>query len=179
MQEKTKNDPMTSRSPTGLNAVGLLKPLEYFENIFMGPWLGNRPSRFEGGIKLYLWEVNCDPEALVVLLLIMHHKYADLPRPLYFDTVAKIVLIAEYLRCINFLREFLVFSGVHPLAYYPHNLILERDDCTSIRNTIFMVFISWKLRFKSDFRTATRLLVLRAQGPITKLDLPFEESLIG
>lgn len=145
----------------------------------MGPWFENAHFEHEGGIKLYLWEGKWDPLALLILLRIMHDQISDIPEIIDLNTLGKIVVIAEYLKCIDFLSGFLRLWGLDALSQYRRNIAFGIDNDTVVRDGLLCTFISWKLRLRREFRMATKFLVSWAQGPINNPGSSIDECIIG
>lgn len=145
----------------------LCRVSSHFENLLMGPWFEN--THFEhggGGFKLYLWEGQWDPNALLILLRVIHHQLSEIPEIIDLTLLWKIVVIADYLNCIDFLADFLQQWGLDALSQYRRNIAFGMDHDTVLKDGLLCTFISWKLRLRGEFRMATRILVLWAQGPI-------------
>ncbi|KAF5014602.1 hypothetical protein F66182_14350, partial [Fusarium sp. NRRL 66182] len=151
----------------------------YFKNLFTGPWFENAHFQRDGGIKLYLWEEKWDPVALLILFRIMHYQLCDIPEIIDLSLLGKIVVIAEYLQCIDFLSEFLRLWGLDALSQYRRHIAFGIDNDTVVRDGLLCTFISWKLRLHGEFRLTTKFLVLWAQGPTHDPGASIDECIIG
>lgn len=151
----------------------------YFKNLFTGPWFENAHFQRDGGIRLYLWEEKWDPVALLILLRIMHHQLCDIPEIIDLSLLGKMVVIAEYLKCIDFLSGFLRLWGLDALSQYRRHIAFGIDDDTVVRDGLLCTFISWKLRLRGEFRLATKFLILWAQAPIHDPRASIDEYIVG
>jgi hypothetical protein len=157
----------------------LCRVSSHFKSLFMGPWFENAHFQREGGIKLYLWEEEWDPVALLILIRIMHHQLSDIPENIDLNLLGEIVVIAEYLKCLDFLSGFLRLWGLDALSQYRRNIAFGIDNDTVVKDGILCTFISWKLRLRGEFCMATKFLVLWAQGPINSPESSIDECIIG
>jgi hypothetical protein len=157
----------------------LCRVSSHFKSLVMGPWFENAHFQREGGIKLYLWEEKWDPVALLILLRIMRHQLSDIPEIIDLNLLGKIVVIAEYFKCLDFLSGFLRLWGLDALIQYRRNIAFGIDNDTVVRDGVLCTFISWKLRLRGEFRMATKFLVLWAQCPINSPESSIDECIIG
>jgi hypothetical protein len=155
----------------------------YFKCIFSAPpWFEAEPFNSYGGIKIELHGKAWDPEALRVLLQLMHDD-VDLKEDINLELLGKTVLIADYFECPKFLGFYLREWWKDAAKELQMCLILSTytDILTDslMRGVTICAFISLKLGLSDEFKNATRILVHNALRPINGLGLPFPPSIIG
>lgn len=109
----------------------------------------------------------------------MHHQLSNIPEIIDLRLLGKIVVIAEYLNCIDLFSSFLRLWGHDALSQYRRNIAFGIDDDAVVRDGLLCTFISWKLRLREEFRMATKFLVLWAQDLIHDPGSSIDEYIIG
>lgn len=152
----------------------------YFANMAACSCCESTDPGQESGILLSSKEA-WDPEALSILLQIMHYPTIEILQPIDLKLIGKMVVIADYLSCIQVLKDFLIRSHLDAI------IIKRRVDSMSgsngfgfaLRDAIICTFISWKLLMPAEFGTATQTLMLKASHPIRNFGLSFNSVIMG
>lgn len=142
----------------------------YFNAMLTGPWF-EAENCVDGSRHIKLdQEEGFDPEALRILLDIIHGKTRRTPRFVELEILAKISVLADYFQCYE------------PLEIFVEVWVKKLSDSLPVllhRDLIFWILISSVFHQKAIFEFATRIAILHGAGPMRTLTLPISLKIIG
>lgn len=126
---------------------------------------GDSPSLNNNSQVLVLTEpmqlhVTDDPIGLLIVLLILHHKYRDIPKILTLDTMVKVAVVCE---------TYMVYWPVLPTA----TLWRAKIDDSVVEATSEWLYLAWVFGWEREFEWITNELV-----PVLLLPKDDEDGLL-
>jgi hypothetical protein len=139
-----------------------------FDRMLYGGWKEGKEFKEKGSIEL---EVdNCDIEALLVVLYILHSRLHQVPHKLNVEQLAKIAVVADYYDC----QSLAFFSPI-----WLGGLKGEQVPAAFSRDLVVWIWVSFYFRWGDTFENATRKCIECCPGPISSFGLPIPKSIIG
>jgi hypothetical protein len=140
----------------------------YFKRNLQSGMLESQTLRFRGHVEFCMDEQ--DPEAMVIVLNIIHGKSRQVPKVVDLDMLTKLAVIVDYLECLEVVEPYSDkwvdnLKGDIP-ATYSNELI--QWHCISL------VF-----RKKLEFKAVTSTAIRYSKSAIQTLGLPIRERLVG
>lgn len=174
-----------SRSLTDDDVVLLEKPAEvqvqmrvssshltlaspYFKRVIRGDWKEGHSIRSDG--RLHLSLLDWDPDAVLILMNIIHGHTRSVPRSVSLEMLAKIAVLLDYYQCFEVAE---VFTEMWL------NRLEEELPATYSRDLILWIWISWVFRRPERFKVGTVTALKQCRGPIQTLGLPIPTSIVG
>lgn len=117
-----------------------------------------------------------DPDALKIILQIVHVRHRDVPQKIVMDLMLKVLILADKYQMVGCLagytKSWLQGIGIDPDEDEP-----EPDE----DKLIGWLTISWILELPAHFRFTTLALILENKGDVAELleELPIPQSLIS
>lgn len=112
-----------------------------------------------------------DPEALLIVLQIIHGKTAAVDKNLDLEMVVKVALVVDYFQCPG------------PVATFAEtwmNAMPDPSKVTTItRDLVLSIFVALVFGLESRFTNCTRTAMFVGLAPIPTLGLPIPTTLIG
>jgi hypothetical protein len=141
----------------------------YFKWMLRGDWKEGHTLRSDGNLVLH--EKDWDPDALLVLMNIIHGHTRKLPRSVNLEMLAKIAVLVDYYRCVEVVE---VFSEIWINKL--KNTLLPKSYS---RDLILWILVSWIFHQPTLFRSFTGIAIKESRGPIQTLGLPIPERIVG
>ncbi|KAL1962147.1 hypothetical protein VTN77DRAFT_551 [Rasamsonia byssochlamydoides] len=141
----------------------------YFKAMLRGGWEEGQDLRRDGFLRVC--EEGWDPEALTIVMNIIHGHFRDVPREVSLEMLAKVIVIADYFKCVEIIEPF--------SERWIDHLGVHLSQMKDLRNIVLWVWISWTLRLSEKFELATFLASKYSRGPLQTLGLPIPEKIIG
>lgn len=139
----------------------------YFNAMFKGNWKEGNALRSDGSVTLFI--DNWDPDALSIVMNIIHGRTRQVPREVTIETLGKIAVIVDYYGCSEAVE---VFSDMWI------NKLKDSIPAVSIIDTMVWILVSWVFRQEELFEAATKQSVIRHSFYISNRGLPIPESII-
>ncbi|KAH7248242.1 hypothetical protein B0J15DRAFT_400997 [Fusarium solani] len=110
-----------------------------------------------------------DPEALVIVLDIMHGHSRSVPRQLTLEMIAKVAMIVDYYDCLEIVE---VFAGIWVDA------LAESQSGTYGKDSILWLLVSWVFQRQDIFEKMTGLALRHSERLITTGDVPIPHVIL-
>ncbi|KAL2004644.1 hypothetical protein VTN00DRAFT_3380 [Thermoascus crustaceus] len=138
-----------------------------FERRLKECWSEGHTLRSEGYIEMPV--TDCDPEALLTLLNIIHGHTRRVPRSLDVESLTKIAILVDYYECYEAVE---IFSDMWIDR-------LEGEVPTTYSSELIKwLCISWVFRKNEIFRSVTRVAQRQSKGRIEQHELPISKRVI-
>lgn len=111
-----------------------------------------------------------DPEAMLIIMNIIHGRTRKVPRRVAFDMLLKIAILVDYLEC---------HEPVEPFSDMWIEALKGNMSYTYSKELIQWLCISIVFHKEYYFKNLTSAAILQAKGPIKTLGLPIRESVVG
>jgi hypothetical protein len=149
--------------------LALVSP--YFRAMLRGGWKEGQFLRVDGSLRLYaeVWDWN----ALTIIMNIIHCRFRRVPREINLEMMAKVLVMVDYFECDEMIEPF-SREWLGQMKPTPPNL-----TDLNLRDITLWIWVSWELRLKDHFKTATYLAAQYSRGPLQGLGLPIPEKIIG
>ncbi|KAF4966748.1 hypothetical protein FSARC_5613 [Fusarium sarcochroum] len=139
----------------------------FFRKLICGDW---KEKESEPGFKWTITATDWDPDALLILMNILHLQTRAVPRTLAFEMLAKVAVLVDYYDCCQ---------AVEPWAeVWISNLTLEVPDYYS-RVLLLRLTVAWVFSEHEKFRILTEVIIRRSRGPIHTMGLPIPQTIVG
>lgn len=140
----------------------------YFKAKFTGPWKEASVDPTDG---LYHLEASdWDPDALLILMQVIHGRTRLVPRQVNLDMLARITVVVDYYDCHEVIE---VFSSIW-IDDLNKGLPTEYG-----RSLILWLLISLVFHKDEIFSTITKTTILKSTTPVPTLGLPISSTVIG
>lgn len=138
----------------------------YFRAALSGPWKRD----MEGDVCRY--EVHeWNPEALLIVLQIIHGKTEAVDKNLHLEMVVNVAVVVDYFQCPGPVTTF---------AETWMDALPDHGEATTVtRDLVLSIFVALVFGLKSRFSNCTRTAMVVGIAPIPTLGLPIPTSLIG
>lgn len=142
----------------------------YFNAMLMGRWLES--ARRADGLRHVSLneEEGFDPNALMILMDIIHGKNKKVPRAVSLEMLAKISVLVDYFQCDESLEVW---------AQLWITELVESFPTSFNRNLVLWILVCSIFKYQSLFQSATQTAITDGTGPIRTLMLPISESIVG
>ncbi|KAI3537971.1 hypothetical protein CSPX01_09768 [Colletotrichum filicis] len=139
----------------------------YFSTKLSGPWIEASVRVIDG--CYHMEATDWDPEALLILMQIIHGKTRSVPRQVDFEMLAKLAVLVDYYDCHEVIEVFYSL-WIEPL----------REDLPSLycRDSVLWLLISHVFREDAIFKDMTGLAVLQSADPIQTMELPIPSIVV-
>ncbi|CAI6338348.1 unnamed protein product [Periconia digitata] len=127
-------------------------------------WMEGHPSEADG--MYHLTTTDWDPEALLIMLNILHLQNRKVPQTLSLEMIAKMAVLADYYRCGEAMETFTDkwLTGAAQSSPIPW---------TYSRELVLWVCIAWVFKRSVEFSCATRRIIYRNQkSTVNDMGLP-------
>lgn len=143
----------------------------YFEAMLSGPWF--EAVNCADGLRHVCLknEKGFDPDALKILLNVIHGKNRIVPRSVDFEMLAKITVMVDYFQCHEALEVY-INIWIEPFTGKPLPTSLSRD-------LVLWILISSVFNKPIILKSATKIAILHGAGPMPTIKLPIRSSIIG
>ena len=141
----------------------------YFKRMFQSGWLEGDALRAKGLAEVHL-QNDEDPNALLILLNIIHGHTRAVPRSVDLRMLAKIAILVDFFECYETIEVFSdmwinVFKGSLPQSI--------GKDLTR------WIWICWVFNKPNQFKAVTRIAEQQSTGPIETYGFPIPNIVIG
>lgn len=170
-QANSTNQPKDDRPQKRIFKVSsryLILASKYFEGRLRPCWSEGEILRDKGTVELDIRDT--DPDALLILLDIIHGHTRRVPRAVGLIQLCELAVLIDYLQCHEAAE---VFSIMLVAAL--------RQDVSYVAtdNMLRWIFVSWVFREVDIFKSATRKAQRTAMLRTYTLDLPIPRALMG
>jgi hypothetical protein len=142
----------------------------YFATALNGPWREAAPASTD--LSRQIFADDWDPEALLILMHIIHGRNRQVPRLIDLELLAKVAVLVDYYKCYEAVELFVELW----LQELKGKLPLPNQVC---RELILWLCVSWVFGDADLFTSVTSIAVRYSQGPLETLGLPIPESVVG
>ncbi|OHW97587.1 hypothetical protein CSPAE12_03640 [Colletotrichum incanum] len=151
-----------------LSSRHLILASPYFKAKLNGTWKEATPHPFDR--RYHLEASDWDPDALLILMQVIHGRMRSVPRRVDCEMLAKIAILVDYYGCHEIIE---VLSTIWIDAL--------KDQLPSECNRDLVLWLSISHVFQQDelFSRVTKTAVLESQSPIPTMDLPIRPIIIG
>lgn len=120
----------------------------------------------------YHWKIGplFDPEALRMVMKVIHAQAQDLPDEVTLQRIASIAEVVDDLQCHDAL-SFFVKAWINRLS--------ESVPSRMCDELVQWIFIASVFGLNEKFKHATRVAVMHSKGPIDILGLPMRPDIVG
>jgi len=150
-----------------LSSRHLILASHYFDKKLNGTWKEATPDPTDG--RYHLETSDWDPDALLILMNIIHGRTRSVPRRVDCEMLAKIAVLVDYYNCHEVVE---VFSSMWTDAL--KNQL--PSECT--RDLVLWLLIAHVFRLDDVFANITKTAVLEGQGPMPTMDLPMPSIVV-
>ena len=149
------------------NHLRLASP--YFKRMFQSGWPEGDALRAEGRAEVHL-QNDEDPEALLILLNIIHGHTRTVPRSVDLRMLTKIATLVDFFECYEAIE---VFSDMWI------NVFKESLPQSVGKGLTRWIWISWALNKPDQFKAVTRIAERQSTGPIETYGFPIPDIVVG
>lgn len=146
----------------------LARASAYFKRNLNSGMLESTTLRFEGRVDFPMQDE--DPEAMLIIMNIIHGRRRQVPRSVSLDLLTKIATSVDYLECLEM---------VEPYSDKWISALLKNVATTYSKALIQWLCVSLTFRKEGLFTALTRIIIRQAKGPMQTLDLPIRGSVVG
>lgn len=144
----------------------------YFRTALSGRWKETASTAADGSlcVEAHGW----DPQALKILMLIIHGCNRQVPRLLSLELLAKIAVLVDYYKCAEAVEVFaeLWLRALRGTGQLPLAEVVNRD-------LVLWLLVSWIFGDDDVFTAVTRTALRQTQEPLPTLGLPIPDVVIG
>jgi len=140
----------------------------YFERRLKKCWPEGHTLHSQGYVEIPV--TDCDPEAFLILLNIIHGHTRRVPRSLDVESLTKLAALVDYYECHEAVE---VFSDMWI------DRLKDNVAKSYSRDLIRWLCISWVFRKSEIFNNVTRIAQCESKGRIQQLGLPIPKHVIG
>jgi hypothetical protein len=141
----------------------------YFKRMLRGDWKEACTLRAEGRLTIYV-EEDWDPDALLILMNIIHGHTRKVTRTVSLEMLAKLAVLVDYYQCPEVVE---VFSEMWI------NQLKGTLPETYSRDLILWICISWVFHQSYEFEVTTGIALMQSEGPMQTLRLPIPKIIVG
>ncbi|KAM5386670.1 hypothetical protein ACJZ2D_000633 [Fusarium nematophilum] len=110
------------------------------------------------------------PEALTILLDIIHGRHRRVPMALSLEMFAKVAIIVDYYQCQEIVN---LFASVWVLA------LKDKFPDQYGRDSMLWMLVSWVFSRTREFNRMARLAIKHSYGPISTDSIPFPPDILA
>ncbi|GKT62232.1 hypothetical protein ColTof4_02143 [Colletotrichum tofieldiae] len=151
-----------------LSSRHLVLASRYFNAKLNGTWKEATPHPVDR--RYHLEASDWDPDALLILMQVIHGRMRSVPRRIGFEMLAKIAVLVDYYDCHEVME---VISSIWIDALKGQ----LPSECN--RDLVLWLLISHVFQQDDIFSRITKTAVLEGQGPLPTMDLPIPSIIIG
>ncbi|GJC82996.1 hypothetical protein ColLi_05834 [Colletotrichum liriopes] len=151
-----------------LSSRHLVLASRYFNAKLNGTWKEATPHPVDR--RYHLEASDWDPDALLILMQVIHGRMRSVPRRIDFEMLAKIAVLVDYYDCHEVIE---VFSSI-----WIDSLKGQLPSGCN-RDLVLWLLISHVFQQDDIFSRITQTAVLEGQGPLPTMDLPIPSIIIG
>lgn len=135
-----------------------------------GGWKESQPDESDG--KYHLDAYDWDPEALLILLRILHLQFRTVPRTLSLEMLAKMAVLVNYYRCPEAVELFSEMWIKAAKSSSPVPTVYCRD-------LVLWMLISWVFKLSDIFQQTTKIAIHGSTIPtIQDMELPIPKLVL-
>ncbi|RYP50230.1 hypothetical protein DL768_004214 [Monosporascus sp. mg162] len=151
-----------------LSSRHLISASSFFKKALGGPWREGNSVTSDG--CRYIHTEEWDPDALLVLMQIIHGRNWSVPRSVSLEMLAKIAVLVDYYKCHEAVA---MFSEIWIKA-------LEGQVPAECSRELILWLVISRVFSRADIFTAmTRTAMRQSRRPLPTLELPALESVVG
>ncbi|KAK2062937.1 hypothetical protein LY76DRAFT_535898 [Colletotrichum caudatum] len=144
-----------------LSSRHLILASRYYDKKLKGTWEEATSHRADG--RYHLEASDWDPDALLILMNVIHGRTKSVPRRVDCEMLAKIAVLVDYYDCHEVVE---VFASVWIDALKKQ----LPSECS--RDLVLWLLIAHVFQQDEIFANITKTAVLKGQGPVPTMDLP-------
>ncbi|RYP04961.1 hypothetical protein DL764_004122 [Monosporascus ibericus] len=151
-----------------LSSKHLVSASPFFKKALRGPWKEGHSVTSDG--YRYIDAEEWDPDALLIVMQIIHGRNWSVPRSVSLEILAKIAVLVDYYNC---------HEAVHIFSEIWIKTLEGQVPAECSRELILWLGISRVFSSAEIFTVMTRTAIRQSQRPLPTLGLPAMESIIG
>jgi hypothetical protein len=164
--DRPRSEPPGIRLRVSSRHLTLASP--YFATALNGPWREAAPASADLSRQIFAYD--WDPQALLILMHIIHGRNRQVPRRIDLELLAKMAVLVDYYECYEAVELFVELWLQELKGEIP------KQVC---RELILWLCVSWVFGDADVFTSVTSIAVRYSQGPLETLGLPIPESVVG
>lgn len=141
----------------------------YFKKMFQSGWPEGDALRVEGRVEVRLQNGE-DPNALLIILNIIHGHTRRVPRVVDLTMLTKIAVLVDFYECYE---EVEIFSNM-----WIDSLKGDLPQSISTKLTQW-IWVTWVFNKPQQFKATTRIAERQSKGPIETDGLPIPQIVVG
>ena len=141
----------------------------YFKRMFRSGWPEGDALRVEGRVEIRLRNGE-DPDALLIILNIIHGHTRKVPRVVDLTMLTKIAVLVDFYECYEAVE---IFSNM-----WIDSLKGDLPQSISTKLTQW-IWVAWVFNKPQQFKAATRIAGRQNKGPIETDGLPIPQIVVG
>jgi hypothetical protein len=163
------DEPPAAELPTSFKVSSrhLILASPYFRRMLKGGWKESQTLNTDGFVSIPV--LDADPQAMLILLNIIHGHASKIPRIITVEMLAKIGILVDYYECSDALD---IISDV----WIAHYKTMPGPYC---RETALWMCIGLCFRKARQFQLATQIAIRSSRAPIHSLGMPIPMGIIG
>ncbi|KAI8625016.1 hypothetical protein F5Y19DRAFT_467404 [Xylariaceae sp. FL1651] len=126
------------------------------------------PQLADGSLR-YIDADNWGPQALLIVVQIIHGRNRCVPRTLGLEMLAKVAVVIAHYKCYEMVQA---FAEIRPLQIKEH--FLNKIN----RDLILLIIVSWVFRWADIFKAVSKTAIEQSQGPLPTLDCQRREEFL-
>lgn len=134
-------------------------------------WKEGQPSEADG--MYHLNAADWDPDAMEILLNILHLRNRKVPRKMNLEMLAKMAVLIDYYRCAEAVE-------LYTSMWVEKAKISSPIPCVYTRNLVLWMWIAWTFKLPDQFKTTTKVVIEQSKMPtVHAMDIPIPQVIIG
>jgi hypothetical protein len=155
-------------SSSRVSSSHLILASPYFKAALSGPW--REATSISVDRFRYIHANDWDPEALLVLMHIIHGRNRHVPRLISVELLAKIAVLVDYYHC---------YEAVEVFADIWVRELRNQLPAQVGRELVLWLCVSWIFGHTEVFASVTSIALQQSQEPLPTLGLPIPEQIVG
>lgn len=131
----------------------------------------------DGRVHVTLPGAGHDPAAVILVMDILHGRGRKVPRAVGLETLARVAVIVDTLRCLEVVEVYA--ERWFEALLLPGSGAVPAVEGEYGRDLVLWLYASYVFRRADVFQRVTRTAVLRSDGPVRSLGLNLREGIIS
>jgi hypothetical protein len=171
-REQGEDPPLSEPSEMQMRVSSrhLILASPYFKAALNGPW--REAVSVSANCFRYIYADSWDPQAFLVLMLIIHGRNRQVPRLVSLELLAKIAVLVDYYKCDEAVE---VFAEIWLQKLKGQSQLPAQVS----RDLALWLYVSWMFGDADIFTSVTSTALQQSQGPLPTFGLPIPERIVG